>query len=350
MQNMTIQITTGTVVKVIFLLALAALLWHLRELVLIVLTSIVIASAIEPAAKGLIKYKIPRILSVLVVYLLFFAIFFGVVFFLVPPVLEETSSLLSTLPSYLENIGASGALTQDAIVETRSLISGISLGETTQQLDAILSGASSNFLAAMSLVFGGIISFILIVVFSFYFAVSERGIQEFLRVVTPIQHEEYVIDLWRRSQYKIGLWMQGQFLLAVIIGVLVYLGLSILGVPYALVLAVIAATLELIPVFGPILASIPAIAIGFTTGGLTTALIVTAFYLIIHQFENHLIYPLVVTKVVGVPPIMVILALLIGAKLAGILGILLSVPFAAIMQELFSDMDRKRRALQNGSR
>lgn len=345
MQNMTIQITTGTILKAILILALAALLWHLRELALIVLTSIVIASAIEPAAKGLMKYKVPRIVSVLVVYLLFFAIFFGVIFFLVPPVLEETSALLSTLPAYLETIGAPGAFSEDTLVETRSLISGISLGETTQQLDAILSGASGNFLAAMSLVFGGIISFILIVVFSFYFAVSERGIEEFLRVVTPVEREEYVLGLWKRAQYKIGLWMQGQFLLAVIIGVLVYLGLSILSVPYALVLAVIAALFELIPVFGPILASIPAIAIGFATGGLTLSLIVGAFYLIIHQFENHLIYPLVVTKVVGVPPILVILALLIGAKLAGVLGILLSVPFAAVMQELFKDLDRTRHTI-----
>lgn len=342
MKDVSFEITTGTIVRVILFCALAVLLWHLRELALIILVSIVIASAIEPAAKSLTKYKIPRVLSVIVVYLLFFAIFFGVVFFLLPPVLEETSALLATLPSYLESIGAADALSEDRILETRALINDLSLGETTQQLDTLLSGVSGNFLAAMSLIFGGLLSFILIVVFSFYFAINERGIEEFLRVVTPTKHEEYIIGLWKRSQYKIGLWMQGQFLLALIIGVLVYLGLSILGVPYALVLAVIAAVFELIPVFGPILASIPAIAIAFSNGGLAIALVVLAFYLIIHQFENHLIYPLVVTKVVGVPPILVILALLIGAKLAGVLGILLSVPIAAVVQELFDDLDKAR--------
>lgn len=136
--------------------------------------------------------------------------------------------------------------------------------------------------------------------------------------------------------------MQGQFLLAVLIGVLTYLGLSILGIQYALVLAVIAAVFELIPLFGPILAAIPAVAIAFANGGIAIALIVVALYLIIQQFENHLIYPLVVTKVVGVPPILVILALLIGAKLAGVLGMLLAVPVAAAFQELFTDIEKAR--------
>jgi len=342
MKDVTFAITTGTIVRVILFAAIAALVWYLRELALIVLTSIVIASAIEPAARNLIKYKVPRIAAVLLVYLAFFGMFFGVVFFMLPPVLEETSHLLATLPTYLESIGATDALTEDAILQTRSLINGVSLGDTPQNLDTFLEGLSGNFIAAMSIIFGGAFSFILIVVFSFYFAVNERGVEEFLRVLTPIQHEEYVLSLWHRAQVKIGLWMQGQFLLAILIGVLTYLGLSILGIQYALVLAVVAGVMELIPVFGPILAAVPAIAIALANGGVPIALAVAALFLIIQQFENHLIYPLVVTKVVGVPPILVILALLIGAKLAGVLGILLSVPIAAALQELFVDIERAR--------
>ena len=182
----------------------------------------------------------------------------------------------------------------------------------------------------------------LIIVFSFYFAVVETGVDDFLRIIVPSNYRSYVLDLWRRSQKKIGLWMQGQILLAVIIGVLVYLGLTVLGIPHALLLAVLAALFELIPVFGPILASVPAILIGFVDGGLTLGLLVIAFYVIIQQFENHLIYPLVVTKVVGVPPLLVILALIIGAKLAGFLGILLSVPMAAAIQEFVTDIQNRR--------
>ena len=343
MNGATFSITTGTIIRVVLVLAAATLLWQLRELALIVLTSIVIASAIEPAARGLMKYKVPRVFAVLVVYAMFFGAFFGIVFFLLPPVLDETSLLLASLPTYLETIGAAEAIKGDAILETRSLINNFSLADTTRDFNTLLSGLSSgNFLAAISVIFGGAISFLLIVVFSFYFAINEKGIEEFLRVMTPIKHENYILGLWRRTQRKIGLWMQGQFLLAVLIGVLTYLGLSILGIQYALVLAVIAGIMELIPVFGPILAAIPAVAIAFVNGGPAIALVVVALFLIIQQFENHLIYPLVVTKVVGVPPILVILALLIGAKLAGILGILLAVPIVAGVQEVFNDLEKAR--------
>ena len=136
--------------------------------------------------------------------------------------------------------------------------------------------------------------------------------------------------------------MQGQLLLAVIVGVLVFLGLTILGVKNALLLAVIAALFEIIPVFGPILAAVPAVALALLDGGLTLGLLVIALYVIVQQFESHLIHPLVVTRVVGVPPLLVILSIIVGAQLAGFLGILLSVPIAATIQELVKDVKAGR--------
>jgi predicted PurR-regulated permease PerM len=199
-----------------------------------------------------------------------------------------------------------------------------------------------NAFSAFARVFGGVFSFVLVVVFSFYFAVIETGVDDFIRVISPKKHQAYLVDLWRRSQHKIGLWMQGQLLLAVIIGVLVYLLLTIFGVPHALVLAVIAACFELIPVFGPILAAVPAVIIAFGT-------LIAGVYLMIQMFENHLIYPLVVTRVVGVPPLLVILALIIGGELAGFLGVILSVPVAATIQELAKDIESGRLGREFGS-
>ena len=136
--------------------------------------------------------------------------------------------------------------------------------------------------------------------------------------------------------------MQGQLLLAFIVVVLVYLGLTILGVPYAFFLALLAGVFELIPVFGPILSAIPAAIIAFSDGGLSLGLMTVGLFLIVQQFENHLIYPLVVRKVIGIHPIMVIIALLAGAKLAGFLGIILSVPLAAALKEYIDDVERKK--------
>src|SRR6185295_15773862 len=117
-----------------------------------------------------------------------------------------------------------------------------------------------------------------------YFAVIETGVDDFLRIIIPKQHQRYVLDLWRRSQHKIGLWMQGQLLLAVIIGVLIFLGLSILQVKHALVLAVIAGAFEFIPVFGPTLSAIPGVIVAFSSG-VTLGFLTVGLYLIAQQFE-----------------------------------------------------------------
>jgi len=180
------------------------------------------------------------------------------------------------------------------------------------------------------------------VVLSFYLAVEEDGVGKFLKAITTIKHEKYVVSLWKRSQRKIGLWMQGQLVLAVVVGMLVYLGLLITGVPNALLLAFLAGAFEIIPLFGPIMASIPAIAIGFVAGGVPLAGVVAGLYIIIQQFENQLIYPLVVKKVVGVSPIVSILALAIGWQLAGLTGLILSVPVAAVIIELFDDFEKDK--------
>lgn len=345
-----IVISTGTIVRAVLVLLLVAALFLLRDLVLVVLTAVVIASSIEPATKWFIKYKFPRTVAVLIVYLVFFGFLFGFFYFFLPPVLGELSNFLAVLPDYLKEFDSSALLNapipvqESVVVSTQSVAvpETLPFAHTISNLRELFLNVSDNFLGTISLVFGGVLSFVLIIVFSFYFAMQETGIDDFLRIITPVKYQKNIISLWKRSQVKIGLWMQGQILLAVIVGMLVYLGLTILGVKYALLLAVIAAIFELIPVFGPILSAIPATIIAFVDGGVTIGLLVIGLYVIIQQFENHLIYPLVVTKVVGVPPLLVIIALLVGAQLAGFLGIILSVPVAAVLQEFVSDLEKSR--------
>lgn len=338
-----ISITTGTIVAAIVVLAGAWLLWELRELVLILMTAIVIASAIEPAVVALRRRRFPRVLAVLSIYVFIFTSLFGIFYFFIPSVLSELTAFIASLPIYLE------ALDRISAFDEYARILGAAPPDLSQ-IDLMTSfrgsleaaGALGNALTAIASIFGGVLSFLLIIVFSFYFAVIETGVDDFLEIVAPKKHKEYLLDLWQRSRHKIGLWMQGQLLLALIMGVLVYLILTILGIKHALLLAVVAALFELIPVFGPTLAALPAVLIGFVDGGAIMGLVVICVYVLLQQFENHLIYPLVVTRVVGVPPLLVIIALLIGAQLAGFLGILLSVPLAATVQEFVNDI-RKRR-------
>lgn len=333
-----LSITTGTILKTLLILVGAGLLFYLRDVVLIVLTSIVVASAMEPAVAMFTRLRIPRLLGVILIYLLLFLFIFCVFYFFVPLILDDLSSFLATLPVYLT------ALNDSAVFQDYGAIFGIP-GQPGAAMEEIRAGASltglfGNSFSAAASIFSGFFAFILIVVFSFYFTVAETGVDDFLRVIIPKKHQAYALDLWFRSRHKIGLWMQGQLILAVLIGVMVYLALTILGIRHALLLAVFAAFFEIIPVFGPTLAAVPAVLIGFADGGLTMGLLIVALYIIIQQFENHLIYPIVVTQVVGVPPLLVILGLIVGWHLAGFLGILLSVPMAAVLQELLRDMNQ----------
>ncbi len=334
-----ISITTGTIFKTLFILAGAWLVFYLRDVVLIVLTSIVVASALEPAVATLRRSRVPRLVAVIIVYLILALFLVSFFYFFVPLILDDLATFLSAMPTYLAAVNDS-ALFQDYGSIFGSPLADAGAGTFMESLraGASLTGLFDNSFSAAASVFSGFFAFLLIVVFSFYFTVAETGIDDFLRIIVPKKHQAYAQDLWLRSRHKIGLWMQGQLVLAALIGVMVYLSLTILGVRHALLLAVFAACFEIIPVFGPTLAAVPAILIGFADGGLTMGLLIIALYVIIQQFENHLIYPIVVTQVVGVPPLLVILGLIIGAKLAGFLGILLSVPMAAVLQELVRDI------------
>ena len=221
---------------------------------------------------------------------------------------------------------------------------GPSLTDTVLSLQNAFANTGAGVLKFLSSIFGGVFYFILTIVVSIYFSLQETGVDDFLRLVTPSHNREYVLGLWKRSQKKIGLWMQGQLLLSLIITILLFLGLSLLGIPYALLLAIFAGIMELIPVFGSVAAAVPGIAVALTTGDLTLVAIVAGLYLIVNQFQAHLIYPLVVKKIVGVPPILVIIALIAGGQLAGMLGVLLSVPIAACVQEFVNDLQKRQNA------
>ncbi|NCS98960.1 AI-2E family transporter [Candidatus Parcubacteria bacterium] len=345
-QPINITITAGTIIKTLVIILMLYFAFIIKDLLLILLASIVIASSVEPGTKWLMKRKLPRIISVLVIYISIMLVMASFLYFFLPPLVKDTTNFINTLPDYIETLAVDTKTIQN-VPAVQDFLKSVSESFTDSGvLSSIgkgISGATFGFLTTASAIFGGIMSFVLIIVLSFYLSVQEDGVANFLKIITPIQHEKYILDLWKRAQRKIGLWMQGQLVLAVLIGVLTYLGLSILGIENALLLAVIAAAFELIPVFGPILAAVPAAAFGFVQGGPTLGFLVIGLYVIIQQFESQLIHPLVVKKIIGIPALIAIVSLIIGAQLAGFLGIILSVPVAAVIMEYLGDIERRKK-------
>lgn len=346
MQNrQIIEISTSTILKILLFLLGIAVLYFVRDVILILLLSIVIASAIDPGVRKLQQFRFPRTLAVLAIYIGTVTLFAIVFYLLVPPFISEMRNFAETFPSSLEETTLYFHTQLSIFVSSAPEFGSISVDSLTDRLETFVNDNFASFFSAGSAVgssvFGGVVSFVFVVVLSFYFSVQENGIAHFLKIITPLEHEAYVIDLWTRSQQKIGKWLQGQIILGLLVGVLVYAGLALLGVRYALILALFAAIFELIPIFGPIFAAIPGVLFAFIQDPVL-ALWAVLLYVIVQQAENHFIYPLVVRKAVGVSPLIVIISLLVGGKLAGFFGFVLAVPIAAAILEYVNDIAKEK--------
>jgi predicted PurR-regulated permease PerM len=258
-----ITISTNTIIKIIAIVAVVYALWWIKNIILIILTSVVLASFVHAGARRLKKFKVPRSVAVVIIYLLAFAVITFALWLFVPVFIDELVALAQLMPenTFLSNFV--NAFENGNGV--RDLIGGISSGSQTplevvgQLRNQISAGGVFQSIAAF---FGGIVNFVLVLVISFYLSMEEKATDQFLRVVTPLRHEEYVIGLWHRTRSKIGSWFKGQLMLAAILAVLTYIGLLIIGVPYALMLAVVAALLGLVP-YGIILGTVPALLIAY---------------------------------------------------------------------------------------
>lgn len=338
-----ISISSGTIIKTILWLAIFAALFYVRDFVIALLVAVVLASAVEMPVKKMMKWGLSRALSVAILFLALIALVGAAIVIFVPPLADDIARFVQTLPQLLESVRIFGRDMgfRDLSVYIQDLSRTIDRGQILTVLKSTFFGTSGVLATSVALI-GGIVNLVLTFVIAFYLALEERGVNRFLRLITPKEYETYIEDLWTRAQHKIGLWMQGQLLLSLLVSLLVYIPMLILGMPYAALLGVLAFVGELIPVVGLTIATIPALFIAWTHGGLPLLGIVAIIYFIISQLENHVLYPRVMNKMVGVPSVIVIIALVIGAKFAGIWGVILSVPLAAIFMEVASDHTKRK--------
>jgi len=333
-QAQTINISTSTILRTIIILLALVFLYLIRDIVLVIFVAVVIAAAINSPVSWLQRNKVPRLLGVLFIYLLLFLLIGLIVTLIFPPLADQIKQLATHFPAIVEKVGLSiQQWWQDYNLEHN-------LQTFLDRISDKLTQAASSVLSTTINLFGGLISAIVILVISFYLSVQERGAKRFLVSLMPSEHQAYLTGLIDRIEGKIGSWLRGQLVLMLIIGLLTFIGLYFLGIKYALVLALVAALFEIIPYVGPVLAALPAVILAFLQSPLL-ALLTIALYIVIQQLENYLLAPQVMRKAVGLSPVVIIIALLIGGKLAGILGIILAVPVAAAIAEFLKDLQKK---------
>ncbi|MEI6280799.1 MAG: AI-2E family transporter [bacterium] len=340
-----ISISTGTFVRAVLVFLIVFLFWYLRELVLVVLTSIVIASFVDSSVPYFKKLGIGRILGIVIFYFVAILTIAGVFYLFAPLLITEIYNFSSFLSAYIPNTTFLNFFQNPAFSGAKDIVGALSNNFSLTSLlsvsKAFVTNLSGGFFSVLTAAFGSIFNFVLIILVSFYLSIQEKGIENFLQIIVPVKYDDYVVDLWTRSSKKIGLWVRGQMLVGFVVGVLIYLILSLLGIEYALLLALIAGVMEMVP-YGILVAMVPTFAFSYLSNGLSSALMVTGAYVIVHQFEVFLFAPLIIKKIVGLSPIVIILSVVIGFELGGFWGAILAIPVSVVVMEFLSDIEKDK--------
>lgn len=301
----------------------ALALFLMRETVAILLLAIVISTVLDRPVDALERHRVPRILGTVLVYLTSFVLLAFLFYTIIPIAIIELNNLFKNLGGVLDqSLGLN--FTGQSIFFTNPNI---------QQFTETLLSGGVPFLEILGRLLGGVAFVIATLVLSFYLTVSRDGVKKFLVAVFPDSTEKRVVNLYERTKKRIGKWFQAQLFLSFVVGTLAFTGLSLLGVRYALVLGIIAGLLELIPIVGPIFAGALAVSIALTNS-LMLGVYTLILFLGIQQLENNVLVPLVMRKSTGVHPVMILVAILGGAQIAGLVGVLLAVPTAVFIQEM----------------
>jgi len=315
------------VLIVVFLL----LLFYLRSVLVILLFAVIISSALEPLVDWLGRRGLGRVLATLILYLLSIILLVALLYFLLPALYQELLGVINLIPGYSEKILHSVIGSQLAQNINEIIVSyGGSLVKSSAVIFSVFFG-----------VVGGLVSAISVLLISFYLLIKKDGIAYFLRTVLPQGLEDEVIRIWQRARYRIGRWFRTQLLLSLFVGLMVFVALWIMGVKYSLILGLVAAMFEIVPIAGPIFAGAVSTLVALSQS-LALAIWVVIVFILIQQLESNVFVPLVMKKSIGLNPIIVILGILAGATLGGIVGLIVAVPVIVILEEVIVELNRRK--------
>jgi predicted PurR-regulated permease PerM len=313
-----IEISHKTITFTVFFLLSLAFLYQIRSILLLLFIAIIFMSALSPVVDRLEKLKLPRSLSILLLYIIIWSVVSFGIASLVPPLVEQSAVFISSLPQDVTQL--TGGKFDLSIFQPQ-------LSALPEKILRLAVGAFNNIIT--------LFTFMVIV---YYLIIERKNLKKYLTFLfgdgDREKHAEVFIN---KLEHKLGSWMRGQLALMIIVGLMSYIGLTFLGVEFAVPLAFLAGLFEIIPNVGPTISMIPAVLVALGSSPIL-GLAVFALYLIIQQLENNLIVPKVMSKAVGLSPLVIIVALLTGFKAAGAAGAVLAVPTLLLIEIFTKDL------------
>ncbi len=328
----TLRIDPWSVVTVLGIFLLIWIIYLVRDIIALLFTALFLAALLNPAARALARKKIPKGVTVLCLYILLFAMAVLVMGLLLPPFLEQSMHLAQSM--------GFGAVFSDTLHTLQGVVTQFNVAENLRSgvpLGGGMFDVIKRFFFLFSDIFGGIVGLVIVLVMAYYMVVQEEEARGLFYQFVPERYQAISVKILEGVEEKIGHWLLGQLALCFLIGLLYYIGLRVVGVPSALVLAFFGAFTEFIPYLGPILGAIPILLLAFAQSPFT-ALLAGIVIVIVQQLENHVIVPKIMQRAVGLNPLISIIALLVGANLFGIVGALLSIPVATALSVVVSEL------------
>jgi predicted PurR-regulated permease PerM len=300
--------------------------------------ALILSSGIDPVITWMQKKGLPRTIGVTLVFLFLILFVVLLVYAIVPRLVIDLNSILLNLRSQPALSGWTAPFLDLSYAN--------SIESVFSELSRRVIGGDTAPVEFLAQALGGLGLAMGILVSAFYLSLNQSGVDRFIRIVMPKDYEETILRIYERSRNKVAIWFRTQIILSVFVGTVVWASMSILGVKHAILLGFLAGTLEIIPFVGPIVAGAVAVVSALTVST-SLAIITSVVFIVIQQVEAHLFVPVVMRRSVGLHPVMVITALLIGAQLEGILGVLIAVPAAAVFQEVVEDWSSRRQSQEN---
>ncbi len=333
-----VEIGTRIIFRIALLVVGAYFLYLLRDIVLLVLLSVLTAAALYPVIARLERWKFSRTGAVISVYLGFLALIVAMVAVFVPLFVSEVKNFATSWPIYNQKL--SGIL---SAFEAYFQSFGVDFGRDQffAEIESGITHSAGNIVATTVGIFSGFVHFLGYFFLSLYLSLEENGIEKFFLALTPDQYHARAAEFAGKIRTRVSRWLGAQLLLMAIVFVIYYAGLSLFGVPYALAIALFGGLVEIIPYIGPILAAIPAVLLGLFEAPVV-GFSVLAYYVVAHQLESHIIAPQVMKHSAGLNPVVLIVAVLIGLELGGAVGVLLAVPAAMILGVFVEDFMEKK--------
>ncbi len=317
-------LSRNQVIAALFIVGSALILYHLREILIVIFVAYIIVAALNPVVEFLRRRGLPKTIAVLLTFFVTLVFFVLLIAPLVPFFISQIQQLAKSFPSYVQQAAGAVGVQLDAR-EIGKLI-------TPQQL-------GQNAFALAGGVFGGFFTIVSTIAISFYLLLSYDKAKNAVANLFSKKYQEKAVTTIDQVNDKLGAWLRGQFILSLSIGLITWVSLTAIQMPYALPLAVLAGLFEIVPTVGPIIASVPAIIVALTISP-NMALFIVGLYIIIQMVENHLLVPRIMQRAVGLNPVIVIVGVIIGDRLLGIPGALLSVPFISLLVLISKNLDQ----------